>query len=246
MRHRITFLVGVAAAFIIAGTLFVLFVPVPERDSKASVDGRVAIEGVARESQPFEIVVGDPAGGEVLTGNIYRIEPSATVLDVPAQVTFHLEQIEDPSRALVYWFDPALEMWTAAGPILSQTESSIMFQADRLGSFSLGRTVDLDMPEFLTIFDELLESAPENTVGFETAVGYRDNSGPVILIPNSREIGGCGGIIQKGNRTERAVREEQTRIFIDDVETLVDLVFVARWFVNGIHGCAEGERLESF
>jgi hypothetical protein len=86
-----------------------------------------------------------------------------------------------------------------------------------------------------------MELAPEETVGFEMAVGYRLNSGEAIQLPEAY-VGGCGGVVQKGRTEEYSTKVQSANVLVDGVSTEVQFSFVARWFL-GDAGCEEGEIL---
>ena len=115
---------------------------------------------------------------------------------------------------------------------------------NNLGEYALLDTPEVEAPDFVSYYDELLEMAPETTVGFELMVGVVLDDGRVIRLSEQDQLGGCGGIIRQANGYEVSELTHEARVFVDDVETLMEFRFIGLWLVDE-SGCAEGEELVS-
>ena len=220
---------------ILALTFFVVLAPTPERFSVQSSDGVLTIDGIGRESQNLTI---EPLGDQ-----LYPVEPSGGLLTEPFTLTFVIPETEEPFPVAAYRYEDEVMMWERLEN-LSLDEQTLEIEAYQLGLFTLRESVEVRAPDFVSTFDELLLLAPEGTVGVEMAVGYITQDGSVIRLTDKNQIGGCGGVLLRGNTTEISQLTEDARVLVDDVETDVEFLFLARWFINDIEGCQEGITLE--
>ena len=223
-----------------------LFVLEPEQTRVQSLDQVVTITGLTRASQPFTVKAQESAGGAVLTGPLYLIGPSQIVLENPATIAFDISSRENAPELVIYRYDEALMMWELIESVVQRTDQTIVIEVDRFGSFSLGVLPDIEALNFFSTYDELISMAPENAVGYEQAVGFNVGDDPVIKISNTERVGGCGGLLTQGNREEQSLIQNDVRVLLDDVQTLVTFSFVARWFVSDLGGCPEGQSLAPF
>ncbi|MFH1712277.1 MAG: hypothetical protein ABH846_03525 [Patescibacteria group bacterium] len=243
---KISSIITVIIALIIIGlSAFLIFSREPEETMVQSSDGIVEITGLARESQPITIETLDPIEGDRLFGPLYKIEPSTIVLENPVTIFFDIAAQENQDDLVVYQFDESAKMWEQVEPIVS-FEDDLIIAANQLGTFAVGKYFTIDAPNFLTLYDELLTMAPEKAVGFELVTGFATADEPLVKISKTEQTGGCGGLLQSGNREEKSLIQHEARVLVDDVETFVEFSFVARWFVNDVEGCSEGEDLEPF
>lgn len=234
---------------IIATVLFsvaYLFIVDPEHAQVTSLDGKVTVAGLTRTSQTFSVDATEALGGGTLAGPVYHIEPSNIVLENPVTITFDTGGRERAMELIVYRYDDALQMWEEQEALTTKTDSLMALETDTLGVYSLGYALDVETPTFLSVYDELLEMAPENAVGYELAVAVGGDGEPHIQVPDTIQVGGCGGLLQQGNREELSILEKDLRVLVADVDTLTRFTFVARWFVNDLGGCAQDQNLESF
>lgn len=229
---------------LVAGSIFFLFAIEPERERATSDDGIVTIEGYTRESQAFAIETLSPAEGSVFVGNEYLIKPAEIILESPATLSFVVHPTTEAVSQTLYRFDEDFDMWEVVSPIVQQDLNRITVEVDRLGLFSLGKARSMVSANFLADRDELISMAPDNTVGFELATAIQED-GHLIKLENETSIGGCAGIVEHGSGVEQSQIERDARLYINDVETQVVLVFSARWFVNELGGCGEGVYLEA-
>lgn len=222
-----------------------LFVVDPERQTVSSLDGRVTVSGLTRESQSFSIDASEALGG-TLIGPVYEIQPADAILEEPVTVTFDISDRERASELVVYRYDNDLMMWVQAEAVIVHSADLLSVEADRLGDFSLGLPLEITSPMFLSVYDELLDMAPEGAVGYEVGVAVGSGQEPRIQIPGSVQTGGCDGLLTQGNREETSIQERDLHVLLSDIDTLTRFTFVARWFVSDLGGCPEGVDLESF
>lgn len=216
----------VTTSFIVSFSFF------PERAQFVSADKILTVSGLARESQNISI--------ETVAPYLYRVLPESGVLESPLMLTFDLTTDAGRDHSVsVYWFDPDIYMWSSISEVIVPEELSVSVERYELGLFAVLEAVDVEAPNFLTEFDELLTMAPKTAVGFRMDVGVRSQDGSLVLIPGSTQFGGCGGAIGNGNMKERSQREKSARVYVNDVETEVEFVFSALWYVSDNGGCVD-------
>ncbi|MFH1632365.1 MAG: hypothetical protein ABIA47_05125 [bacterium] len=245
MRKKTTYLFPIIIIIIVALSIALIFAVDPEQTLVTSPDGVLTVEGVARITQPFQIDLTDPAGGDVLFGSVYDVDPGV-YLDEPATLTFTLSDFESPDNIVVYRYDSSLMMWERMNREVERSAELIAIEADTLGRFSLGRMPEVEAPNFLTSYDDLIGMAPEGAVGFEMATGFVINNGPKIKLSDSDATGGCGGIVGQGNSQEVSRVEQEAVVLFDDAQTQVTFIFTARWFVSDAGGCGSSRGLEFY
>lgn len=239
----------IAASLLVAvATTFVIFAGAPEEVRVSSPDGMVDVSGLARDALPFLIEPGAKAGGSVLLGSVYSIEPSQIRLESPVAIKLSLTGLNVESSALaIYRFDDDLNLWGTVLPVTEQTSDFLEVETDRLGKFSLGYAKVLQAPNFLTTFEQLLAMAPDGTVGYKITTGYQLSADePIIALSGSTEVGGCGGVVSQGNRQEKSERRQTTRVLVDDVQTDVMFYFLAEWFVSDLTSCPQDSPLLAY
>ena len=180
-----------------------------------------------------------------MRGAVYQIEPSAIVLDRPATLRFDLSGFDNAQNLAVYKFDADFEMWQVQIPVTQRQENSLSVEVDQLGQFSLGEVVWVDAPSFISTVDQLFEMAPDDAVGFKIAVGFAKNDDPVIRLDDQTVVGGCAGVIQNGESEEQTLLRKPVQVFVNDVQTQVEFIFTARWFVTGDGGCVGDQILQA-
>ncbi|MDP2632073.1 MAG: hypothetical protein Q8P30_04915 [Candidatus Uhrbacteria bacterium] len=218
----------------------------PEESLVESTDGILTVQGLARISQPFNIDLTDPAGGDVLFGTVYDVDPYGAYLEDAATLAFSLLDLESPNNVAVFRYESDLLMWEQVTREVKRSKESITVEVNTLGRYSLGIQPDIEAPAFLTTYDQLLSMAPAGTVGFEMSTGYMAGDGTIIQIRSSERTGGCSGIVQHGNNEEFSKIQQSARVLLNNVDTEIEFLFVARWFVNDIEGCTPAQNLEFF
>jgi len=218
-------------------SVFIFLVGDPEKSSISSDDQVLTVTGLIRESQNIEI--------QTLGSFLYRVEPSGGVLTEPLQLTFDLTGAQDRDfDVAIYWYDEEVLMWEIVSAPVDQAQESISIQRYELGLFSVREYVDINAPDFISTYDELLQMAPSDTVGYRIGVGFLSDDGSAVKVPGTTQTGGCGGVVLNGNTIEKSQLKDSARIFVNDVETEVDFIFVGLWFVNGNGGCVDELILE--
>lgn len=238
-------LLSVIIMIVVVISVGYLFVIDPEQQTVSSLDGRVTVSGLTRESQSFSVEASEGLGG-TLVGPVYEIQPADAFLEEPVTVTFDISDRERASELVVYRYDEDLMMWAQVEAVIVHSTDLLSIEADRLGDFSLGLPLEISSPMFLSVYDELLEMAPEGAVGYEVGVAVGADLEPRVQIPGSVQTGGCGGLLTQGNREEISIQERDLHVLLSDIDTLTRFTFVARWFVSDLGGCPEGVDLESF
>jgi hypothetical protein len=226
------FLSFIVFLLILGGSMFLMFSDIPERVEVTSEDGKVTLVGFARESQGFDMEVLPLDSHDVFQMGIYKITPSRIQLDQPVDISF-----TNSEGLALYRYDDDFLAWRIVQESI-YSEGHLILQTDRLGDFALGAFIDVSAPSFLTVFDELLEQAPEQTVGYQMLVGYELND-VIIEIPQTHIQGGCNGFVHQGNKDEITILRRSARVLVDDVEELVDFVFIAHWLVSDANKCTQ-------
>ncbi len=218
-------------------SIIILSVGDPELSVIKNEDGSLTITGLTRESQNIQI--------QTLGSFLYRVEPSGGVLSEPLELTFDLTGAKDRSfQTAVYWYDEEALMWKVVSEPIDESQNSVSVERYEFGLFSVKEYIEIDAPDFVSTYDELLEMAPDDTVGYRIEVGFLSDDGSAIKVPGATQTGGCGGVVLSGNATEMSQLEDSARIFVNDVETVVDFIFVGLWFVNDDGGCVDELILE--
>ncbi len=239
-RDRFFSIIFVAMLFV--GTVGFVLVSEPEAMTVGSTDGKVTVSGVTRRSQPFIVA---PDGREVkipLLSPAYRIEPSMIHLDNPATISFSFP--EAGNNYAIYRFNTVTLMWEEALPVSSYTDTGMSVSAEDLGIFALGKKETVTAPQFLTVYDDLLTTAPKNAVGYEIHVGYKRADGEILNIRGTGDAGGCGGVTGAGDGEEFSTRERDANVLVNDVTTPVRFVFLTRWLTASNGGCSAEKPLQ--
>jgi|GEM_PF-5984968 len=225
---------------IVSVTVWMFFVPVPEEVVVTSEDGLVQVEGVTRESQPFTITENSQIGGEMLENIMYHIEPSEIILDVP--VAIRLDASGVSGTPALYRYNEDFMMWEQL-KTSSLGDGALELAVDVLGTFALGTSSPLaDVGGWR--FDEIIEMAPEGTVGYEMVTGISQGEGPVIISKHVNETGGCDGRFLVGAQEEFTALTSESNMIEGFEGTSFTLVDMAKWQIHPERGCAEGEDLK--
>lgn len=226
------------------GTVGFFIFTEPEDSHPVSSDGQLAITATARISQPLVITEGEALAAPLL-GVSYHVTPENIQLDQPATLHF-VPPLEATSSLAVFRYQPKFMVWEEV-PLTVMTDQELAIEVSSLGTFALGEHKDIAAPEFLTAYDELRALAPDSTVGYEIAVGYRvQEDGPYVRLPALGETGGCGGQVQLGDDEVQSTISRQAQVTVDELPTTVEFVFIASWVTSSQGGCAELTPLAAF
>lgn len=235
MKRSSSFLFILLIVIIAVISILFCFIREPEHLIIQSSDNVVKIEGLARESQEVSI--------QVLGNYLYQIEPSSGLLEQPLKITFDVSQAQFDFAIAVYKYNESLLMWEAVTPAIDASAQEIDIEQVKLGTYTIKQYVVVDVPDFLDTFEDILKMAPSNTVGYELATGFIAKDGSIIRLSEKTELGGCNGLVLRGNKEEISQQERRARVYIDDVEQEVKFLIVGRWFVDEILGCSSGQVL---
>lgn len=236
MKHQ-PILFIILAVLIVGISIGLFVVRDPEYTQVVSADGALTIEGLTREAQDIQIdVVGD---------YIYNISPSASAFIEPLTLTFNVAQAQFDFDIAVYKYNEDILMWEAISGAIDASAQEIVINQNVLGTYTIKEYADIDAPDFVNTYGDILLLSPDSTVGYEIALGFIAADGSVIRISENTELGGCGGIVEHGSGVEMSQLERSARVYVGDVEQQVEFLIVARWFVNGEEGCVDNQSLES-
>ncbi len=234
-RQSILFIVLGAVVAIISIALLVI--REPEYTQVVSADGALTVEGLTREAQEVGI--------EVLGDYIYEVQPSSSVFTEPLTLTFDVSQAQFDFNIAIYKYNEDVLMWEAISGAFDSSAQEIVITQNTLGTYTVKEYADIEAPDFVNTYEDILLMSPNATVGYEIALGFIAVDGSVIRISEKTELGGCGGVVEHGSGVEMSQLERSARVYVGDVEQEVEFLVVARWFVNGEDGCVDNARLES-
>lgn len=229
-------------------TLSIVFLPDPEVRTLVSDDGLLTVSGLARQTQEISLVTRDEALGIPLVGRAYDVLPSGLTLDTPLTLILPLRDLglaEDVPVHL-YTYDETSGFWSGISEPVKTNDGLLIATTPSTGRYAVGIRQDVNAPEFLSMYDELRRLAPKNTRAYDIVVGYRvDDSGPFIVLPESGESGGCGGVFREGSSRVASELSRTAVVNIDDVATPATFVFFATWIVDEQSGGCPAEALLS-
>jgi hypothetical protein len=214
----------------------------PETVALQSGDGVMSVSGVARQPQAFKIVTNESLG-EPLVGLVYEVSPEQIILDQPITISFNLTAEQRDQDLGVYYFDPALKMWSLVPELDSSQAEVLTFKTKHLGRFSLGRPLELESPVFANKYLELLALAPTNTVGYEIAVGVSVSDKVIVRLEDQGQLGGCNGEFLTGDDLENSQLSQAINTLKDGESVTANFIFTANWLTSKSGSCAEGEIL---
>ena len=223
------------AVLLVAASVFLVLSAMPERFMLTSDDDVLTISGLARQSQDIRI--------ETLDRFLYLLTPTGT-LEEP--LTLHIDLSADVSRdfaVAVYWFDEDFRMWKQVSDAIPIGVMAVEIQRFELGLFAIRESVEIQAPEFLIQFENLLKMAPAQTVGYTLTLAVVSEDGSLVEVPNNIRRGGCGGVVGRGNSKERSELTSKAHVYVDDVDTVVEFVFVGLWLVAENGGCVDSSSL---
>jgi hypothetical protein len=223
----------VLALMLFAGMFAVL--NIPEAQGVQSDDGALTVTGLARTAQQIEvtadttITVGDP-----ILGLVYRVDPADVPLDVPIVLSFARRlDLGTEDAAMVYQWNSSLGMWIPVPSVVADTADVLAVEVLTLGYFALGATPDINVPTLLTAQDALRTKASIGTRGYRLSTAYTLPDGVPVQWPEAQVLGGCGGRVGAGERTEYSSTEQTVTVLVDDVLTPVKFTIVGEWILSG-------------
>lgn len=232
---------SIAFGFMVLASIFLLFSHDPEIMEVASADGAVTITGVARNTVQFTVTPVSVETGSVLFGSAYDIAPSGAALDEPVALSFRLAGLPvSPGGVVVYRYDAEMLLWEMVLPIVAHTDELIAIETNILGRFILGVREEVDLPNYVEVYDDLVDAPPQDAVGYVIAVGYSRPGEPAVRLSGAGEQGGCGGAVLPGVREERTLLTRDALLLVDDVATPLQISFLVRWFIHDAVGCPSG------
>ncbi|MFA6017900.1 MAG: hypothetical protein WCT28_00905 [Patescibacteria group bacterium] len=225
-------------AFIFALMLFAgafVVMNVPEAQALRSDDGAVSVTGLARTAQHISVAVDTSATiGDPLLGLVYRIEPSDVPLDAPIVLSFAKRaDLGTLEATVVYQWNSSIGMWVSIPSVVADTHDVLAVEVLSLGDFALGVIPDAFVPSLLTAQDALRAKSPVGTRGYRLLTSYTLPNGVPVMWPETRIIGGCGGRIGAGDRTEYSSFAQTMNVLVNDVQTQVVFTVVGEWIVAG-------------
>jgi len=220
---------------VIISVLF-LFVREPEYTQVVSADNILTVEGLTREAQDLSI--------DVLGDYIYEVQPSTYSFIEPLGLTFDLSQAQFDFDVAVYKYNDDILMWEVASAPVNSPVSSIYLEQNNLGKYTIKEYADVESPDFVNSYDDILLMAPSSTIGYEIGLGFLAADGSVIRLLEKTQLGGCDGIVSHGSRVEMSQLERSARVYVGDVQESVEFLIVARWFVDDNGGCVDNAGLE--
>lgn len=243
--ERLLSAVAVLAVIVISAGFFIS--SEPEASSVTSADGVVTVTGLARQTQPLTIA-SNAAVASPLLGASYIVAPDSITLDEPAVIAFNMEaysRVTDPSLASIYRFHRGLDMWEPVAPVVANTNEVLAVETSQLGEFAVGVAPVFEAPVFANVYDELRTMAPDNAVGYETAVGFYEDfhDHELVRLMQLGEHGGCGGAVRVGDGEASSRLERKATVEIDGESRTLSFVFVTRWFTSSNGGCTQAEPL---
>jgi hypothetical protein len=230
--HFATWTFGIAL-MLFAGAFVVL--NVPEAQAVRSADGAVTVTGLARTTQQIAVSV-DTAHtiGAPLLGLAYHVDPAATPLDAPIVLSFaKRSDLGTEGATTVYQWNSYLGMWAPVPSVVADTADVLAVEVLTLGDFALGFTPDIDVPTLLTAQDALRAKASIGTRGFRLSTAYTLPDGVPVAWPAAQRVGGCGGRVGAGERTEYSSTAQTVNVMVNDVQTAVSFTIVGEWIVSG-------------
>lgn len=238
-------------AFVLATMMFAgafVILNIPEAQGVQSTDGALTVAGFARSTQRITVTpdasmpVGDP-----LLGLAYRVDPMDVPLDAPIVLSFAKRfDLGTQDATTVYQWNSSLGMWVPVPSVVANTVNVLAIEVLSLGVFALGDVPDIDVPTLLTAQDVLRAKASIGTRGYRLSTAYTLPDGVPVEWPAAQVLGGCGGRVGAGQRTEYSSTEQVVTVFVNDVLTPVQFTIVGEWILSGDNtGCPVSAPLQS-
>ncbi len=238
-------------AFVLAFMLFAgmfVILNIPEAQRVQSTDGALTVAGFVRTAQQMTVTAdaGMPVGDPLL-GLAYRVDPSDVSLDAPMVLSFARRlDLGTEDATTVYQWNSSLGMWVPVPSVVADTVDVLAVEVLTLGIFALGSVPDIDVPTLLTAQDTLRAKASIGTRGYRLSTAYTLPDGVPVEWPAAQVLGGCGGRVGAGQRTEYSSTEQVVTVFVNDVLTPVQFTIVGEWILSGDNtGCPVSAPLKS-
>lgn len=225
-------------AFILALMLFAgmfVILNIPEAQGVQSADGALTVTGLARTSQQISVTADSALGtGTPLLGFVYHIEPTDVPLDAPIVLSFAKRlDLGTEDATTVYQWNSSLGMWVPIPSVVADTADVLAVEVLTLGDFALGVTPDIEVPILLTAQDALRAKASIGTRGYRLSTAYTLPDGVPVQWPAAQILGGCGGRVGAGEKTEYSSTTQTVSVMVDDVQTPVQFTIVGEWILSG-------------
>lgn len=227
--------------FIGAASAFVLLRSSPEYMTVTSEDGNMTVRGFLRAGD--FVITQEDGTAYGIPWAVYRVSPETALHDLPVQIRMPEASAMVGTAALARYND-ALGMWEWVPT--ETVDSMTVATTTRLGVFLMTSRNDVTAPDFVTVYDALRDTAPQNAVGYRIAVGYSiADDTAVFRLDDAGQQGGCGGAVQPGNDTAYATSTRTASVLVNDVQTAVTFTFVASWYTVDGGSCLEGTSFQA-
>ena len=165
---------------------------------------------------------------------MYRVDPADVPLAAPMVLSFAKRaDLGTEDATTVYQWNSSLGMWVPVPSVVADTADVLAVEVLTLGYFALGVTPDIAVPTLLTAQDALRAKASIGTRGYRLSTAYTLPNGVPVEWPEAQMIGGCGGHIGAGERTEYSSTEQTVTVLVNDVLTPVEFTLVGEWILSG-------------
>lgn len=230
-RQRSAPFMFVLAILLFAGVFVVL--NIPEAQGVQSDDGALTVTGLARSGETIAVSTDATATiGDPLLGMIYRVEPSDHVLAAPIVLSFaKRKDLGTADATTVYQWNTNLGMWIPLASVVADTNDVLAVEVMSLGDFAVGADPMVEVPSLLSAQDTLKTKSPAGTRGYRFSTSYTLPGGVPVDWPDAQVIGGCGGRVGSGDRTEYSSTAQTVTVPVNDVQTAVTFTVVAEWIV---------------
>ena len=231
LRHRSAPFMFLLALALFGGAYVVL--NVPEARAVRSDDGALTVTGLARTTDTVTVSVDSAVTiGAPLVGMVYRVEPSDHVLAAPIVLSFaRRADLGTADATTVYQWNTSLGMWVPLASVVADTNDVLAVEVMSLGDFAVGTAPVVDVPSLLSAQDQLKTKSPAGTRGYRFSTSYALPGGVPIDWPVAQVLGGCGGRVGAGDRTEYSSTTQSVNVPVNDVQTAVEFTIVGEWIV---------------
>ncbi|MBU0613660.1 hypothetical protein KJ766_00025 [Patescibacteria group bacterium] len=233
-------LFGIAIAIIFGITALFIFSPNdPEFRTLTSEDGFFTVQGDMRQSAQISIDIQDGVASRFILSPVYFIGQADVILDVPVQLSFNTQLVQDvPVEEIVaYRYNEEMMMWESVGPFIEKNDSVAILEVQKLGYYALGKAFDIQLQNE-DVAQAIFSLAPKGTAGYEIILGFAPAGEVMIRNLEILEVGGCWGVQYGGDWIERSMQSEVRPVFLDGIVEDVELSWVAFWSVKENSVCA--------
>ncbi len=163
-------------------------------------------------------LVAIPDDHPVFSSHIYKIE-SEDPLPVADEIM---------PRDNLYLYNDEMDAWQDADSFFNEETSA----------YAIGEPVNVQAPHFENLRQELLDHAPDWTIGYRLyqAIHFEGFAGDFLI--GDIEYGGCDGEFILGNDQKKAVLTQTVQIPVNDIMTQVEYRYGALWEIaDSFHDC---------